>query len=173
MQPKEGHDGPYPAPVETAPRTVPRDWIDHNGHMNVGYYSIAMDRALDHLFEDHLGLGAPYVARENHGSYVVQMHMHYLGEILEGEVFTGRFALLDHDMKRMHIVGELVVGGQVRAMAEQLIMGVDLKTRRSAAYPDWAQARLTRMKADHAGQPRHPKIGTPLHLPQPKVEPQT
>jgi len=161
---QDGHDGPYPAPIETAPRTVPRDWIDHNGHMNVGYYSIAMDQAVDHLFEDHLGLGISHVERSRHGSYVVQMHMHYIGEILEGEVFTGRFILLDHDVKRMHILGELVVDGTVRAMAEQLVMGVDLTTRRSAEYPDWAQRRLAQMKSDHAHVPRPPQIGAPLAI---------
>ncbi|WP_316015143.1 thioesterase family protein [Roseobacter sp. HKCCA0434] len=160
----EGHDGPYPAPIETAPRRVPAEWIDYNGHMNVGYYSIAMDQALDRMFDAHLGLGAAYTERTRHGPYVLQMHMHYLGEILEGESFTARFTLLDHDAKRLHILGELVVDGTVRALSEQLIMGVDLETRRSAPYPDWAQARFARMLADHAHAPRPPQIGRPLGI---------
>lgn len=160
----DGHDGPYPGPITTPARQVPAEWIDHNGHMNVGYYSIALDQAVDHMFEDHLGLGLDYVARARQGSYVVQMHMHYIGEILQGESITGRFTLLDHDAKRMHIMGELVVDGTVRAMAEQLIMAVDLTTRRSTSYPDWAQARLAQMKSDHANHPRPPQLGAPLGI---------
>ena len=160
----DGHDGPYAAPIETLPRRVPAEWIDHNGHMNVGYYSIALDQALDHVFDDHLGLGLAYVERDKIGSYVIQAHMHYVGEILEGEVFTGRFTLLDHDAKRIHILGELVVDGTVRSLAEQLIMCVDLKTRRSRPYPDWAQKRLAQMLSDHADQPRPSQIGMPLAI---------
>lgn len=160
----DGHDGPYPAPVETAPGSVPADWIDYNGHMNVAYYTMAMDRAMDRLFEDHLGLGEAHAARARQGPYVIQMHMHYLGEVLEGEAFHCRFTLLDHDAKRLHLLSELVAGGEVRAMAEHLIMNVDLTTRRSAPYPDWAQARLARMLSDHAGVARPARLGAALGI---------
>ena len=172
-QPLSGHDGPYAAPLATAQRAVPADWIDYNGHMNVAYYTMAMDRAMDVMFDDHLGLGEAHAAANRQGPYVIQMHMHYLGEVLEGEQYACRFTLLDHDAKRLHILSELVVGDEVRAMAEHLVMNVDLEARRSAPYPDWAQARLARMKADHAVIPRPPRLGATLGIRrQPNTEPQ-
>lgn len=55
--PVSGHDGPYPAPVTIARQTVVAEWIDYNGHMNIGYYGIAFDRASDVLLSDHLWIG--------------------------------------------------------------------------------------------------------------------
>lgn len=164
--PPTGHDGPYPAPVEVAERIVQPDWIDYNGHMNVGYYGIAFDQALDVLASDHLGVGVEYLEAANHGPYVLQSHLHFLAELLEGERFVVRFRLLDHDAKRLHLFAEMVAPGkrQVCATQELMLMNVDHATGRSTPYPDWARRRFARMKADHAGLPPAPQIGAPLGI---------
>ncbi|QPH52850.1 thioesterase family protein [Pontivivens ytuae] len=162
-RPLTGHDGPYAAPFETSEQTVPPEWIDYNGHMNVAYYTMAIDRAQDEL-QDVLGLGEAHAKADRMGPYVLQTHMHYLGEMLEGATFHGRFLLLDHDTKRMHIWAELVSEGEVRATSELMVMNVDLDARRGAPFPDWALKRLERMKADHAAVPHPPRIGAPLGL---------
>ena len=36
---------------------VRKEWIDYNGHMNVAYYVLAFDLALDVLYE-RMGIGA-------------------------------------------------------------------------------------------------------------------
>lgn len=159
-----GHDGPYPAPIESPEREVPADWIDYNGHMNVAYYTMAIDQGSDVMFEDHLGLGEAHSRVNGQGPYVVQMHLHYLGEILAGERFTVRLTLLDWDAKRLHLGSQVCVAGEVRASAEQMLVNVDLGARRTVAYPDWAQARLARMLADHADVPRSPQLGRALGI---------
>ncbi|MFC3117427.1 thioesterase family protein [Jhaorihella thermophila] len=88
-QPLTGHDGPYPAPVVVPDRVVQPEWIDYNGHMNVGYYGIAFDNALDVLLSEHLGVGVEHVEAAGQGPYVVQSHMHFLAEMLEGQRFFG------------------------------------------------------------------------------------
>ena len=49
----------HPDPLITRRLSVSPDWIDYNGHMNVGYYGVAFDKATDALL-DLLGLGEAY-----------------------------------------------------------------------------------------------------------------
>jgi acyl-CoA thioester hydrolase len=162
--PLTGHDGPYPAPVETPARTVQPGWIDYNGHMNVGYYSIAFDEALDVVLADHLGIGAEHVAQSKQGPYVIQAHLHYLREMKLGQEFAVRFRLLDHDAKRLHFHAEMVLGGETAALQEIIVVNVDHASGRSAPYPDWAVARFAQMKSDHAALPAAQRQGAPIGL---------
>lgn len=160
----EGHDGPYDAPVKIGPRKVSADWIDYNGHMNVAYYTMAFDQAVDVFLEEHLGIGETFAAREKMGPYALQAHIHYLGELLEGEAFTVEIILHEQDARRMHLVMVMKKAdtGAISAVCEQVLMNVDLTARRSAPYPDWAQARLAAMQAGHAGITRPPQMGQPI-----------
>lgn len=161
----QGHDGPYPAPVETAPRRVEPDWIDYNGHMNVAYYTMAADQAIDRFLEDHLGLGEAFAVAERMGPYALQSSIRYLAEMLEGETFTTRIQLIDADAKRLHIFCEITkANGSIAATVEQMLMNVDLGARRAAPYPDWAQARIAQMKADHASLPSPIGLGAPIGI---------
>lgn len=163
--PPSGHDGPYPAPVEVSGQRVRAEWIDYNGHMNVGYYGIAFDQASDVLLSDHLGLGAEYVAATGQGPYALQTHTHFLRELLEGAAFSVRFRLIDHDAKRMHLYAEMVAqDGTVAATQELILMNVDHGTGRGAPYPGWAVRRLARMQEDHAGLARPDRLGAPIGL---------
>lgn len=169
QDPQDGHDGPYTAPVVVPGLTVLPEWIDHNGHMNVGFYGIAFDQAADVLFVDHLGIGGAYVETRKQGSFVLQEQTLFLNELREGEGFSVRFRLLDHDSKRMHVLAEMVrdADGVVCATQEVVSMNVDHGARRAAPYPDWVVARLARMKADHAGLDASPHQGAPIGLRRP------
>ena len=50
----KGFDGPYEAPLKLPTRKVLKSWIDYNGHMNVAYYTLAFDKALDDFLEKNL-----------------------------------------------------------------------------------------------------------------------
>ncbi|MCE8553598.1 thioesterase family protein [Ruegeria pomeroyi] len=164
--PQSGHDGPYPAPVEVLGFTVRPEWIDYNGHMNVGYYGVAFDQALDVMLEEQLGLGKTYVETAGAGPYILQSHVQFRRELLEGEAFHLRFRLLDHDAKRLIYFGEMYADrdGVLCATQEALIMNVSQETGRGATFPDWARARLARMLADHRALPLHPAVGAALGL---------
>ena len=43
--------------------TVEPAWIDYNGHLNMAYYNVLFDRAVDEVFE-LLGCGADYVKKQ-------------------------------------------------------------------------------------------------------------
>ncbi len=50
-------------PVTLYETQVNDDWVDFNGHMNVAYYAILFDHALD-AFLDIVDLGHAYTRRE-------------------------------------------------------------------------------------------------------------
>ena len=62
-------------------QSVNKDWIDYNGHMNVAYYTLAFDKALDDFLEDILEIGPTFVKKEKQGPYSLQANYHYLNEL--------------------------------------------------------------------------------------------
>ena len=53
-------------------QNVDEDWIDYNGHMNVAYYTLAFDKALDDFLETNLKIGPSFVKKEKQGPYSLQ-----------------------------------------------------------------------------------------------------
>ena len=165
MTPVEGHDAPYDAPVVMPERAVPPEWIDYNGHMNVAYYIMAIDQALDRFLEDELGIGEFHAARVRQGPYALQSHLQYLGELLEGTKFSVAIRLIDCDAKRIHMFIELIdETGELAATCEQMLINVDLETRRSTPYPDWAQARMLAMIASHSKLDMPAQLGASIGI---------
>ena len=162
------------APLEAPVRTVLPEWIDYNGHMNVAFYSLAFDQSLDVILEEVLGIGPGYVRERSHGPYVVQNHIHYLLELLEGEEFQVRFRMLDADAKRIHVFLEMfrTRDGALVATSEQLIVNVDLARRRSAPFPEDRAERIRQVRDGHAALPQPKQAGCALAIrrkPTPEV----
>ena len=86
-------------------QNVKREWIDYNGHMNVAYYTLAFDKALDFFFEDVLGIGPSFVEKNKEGPFALKASYNYFSELLEGEHFFVDISILDFDFKRVHIFG--------------------------------------------------------------------
>src|SRR5882757_4743277 len=60
-------DMPLPsAPFLSSVMQIEPQWIDHNGHLNMAYYNVMFDRAIDEMWLQ-LGMGPPYV-RERQGA---------------------------------------------------------------------------------------------------------
>ncbi len=155
----------FDSPITTSPKTVPASWIDYNGHMNVSYYSMAFDQAIDEVFETVLGIGISHTKKVGQGPYVLQNNLHYLDELLEAAEFTINLQLVDHDAKRLHLFLEMVnAKGSVCATSEQLLMNVDLTTRRSTPYSDWVSQRLMFLQDAHDKLPKPEHLGAKLGI---------
>lgn len=135
-------------PMNILEATVLPEWIDYNGHMNVGYYNVAFDKATDGLF-DYLDMGLDYVKRENKSFFTLQTNVHYIGEVLEGTKLRYTVQLLDHDRKRVHAYFEMFNEdeGYLSATSEQMMVHVDMESRRSADMPDDLFARVEALAA--------------------------
>lgn len=139
-------------PLHILDATVLTDWIDYNGHMNVGYYNVAFDRATDALF-DRLGIGVDYVRSTNRSFFTLETHVHYVGEVLEGAPLRYDVQLLDHDAKRIHVFFRMfhATEGFLSATSEQMCLHVDMATRRSAEMPAEILANVDRLANDQNG----------------------
>ena len=146
-----GHDGPYNSPVKLPAKKVLKSWIDYNGHMNVAFYTMAIDKSLDIFLEKTLGLGETHAKQNNQGPFVVQANFHYLNEMRYNDSFFVQASLIDFDSKKMHLCLEIVSKEKkmIMAVSEQLMLNVNLIKRKTENYPDWALERLTLMKDNH------------------------
>lgn len=152
-------------PIRTATRQVPAEWIDYNGHMNVAYYVMAIDKALDDAF-DELGMGVALVESHRMGPMALVNQIHYLDELLEGQHYYCEFQILDGDHKRIHLFVTMhhVEKGTVAATYESLSMNVDLEKRRSTDYPPEVQQRVIALREAHASLPRPPQAGARIGI---------
>ena len=126
------------SPYRTKNQVVLSDWIDYNGHMNVAYYTLAFDKALDFFFEDVLNIGPSFVEKNKEGPFALKASYNYFSELLEGENFFVDISILDFDSKRVHVFGEMRKYGslELSAVFETVLMNMDLDERKVKKYPD-------------------------------------
>ncbi|HEY5299232.1 MAG TPA: thioesterase family protein [Acetobacteraceae bacterium] len=112
------------------------EWIDSNGHMNLAYYIVVFDQALDVVF-DSLDIGTAYRRRSGSSTFAVETHTLYLREVIEGEAVRVTSRLLGVDAKRLHWFQEMhhLASGEIAASLEQMNLHIDLRTRRVAPWP--------------------------------------
>jgi acyl-CoA thioester hydrolase len=149
-----------PAPFASGGTVVRPEWIDYNGHMNVGYYHVAFDVAADEFFE-FLGL-TPEFRREHHcTTFALESHLNFLREVKEGDPLRFEARLLDHDAKRIHFYQEMfhATEGYLAASCESLSAYVSQQTRRTAPMPATLSSRLSRIGEAHALLARPWQIG--------------
>lgn len=118
-------------PMVSLAMQVPRDWVDYNGHMNEAHYLRAFSDATDQMLE-WAGMDADCVA-EGHSVFTIETHIRHLGEVDIGDHFEVRTRVIEGGAKKLHVWHELCVGEALCATGEQLLLHMDLSTRRSAA----------------------------------------
>src|ERR1700743_1359825 len=94
-----------PTPFVSSVMRVEPGWIDHNGHLNMAYYNVLFDRAVDEVYE-FLGLGPSYVEPAGMPTFTAEVHLRYLRELLVDAPVRVTFQLLGFDGKRMHYFEE-------------------------------------------------------------------
>src|SRR5215471_12538393 len=96
----------FPAPFDRYQGEVRPEWIDHNGHMNLAYYTVLFDYATDQMF-DVLDLGLAYRRRTELGTFVTETHNRYERELLVGDQVRVTIQILLADDKRLHLAHEM------------------------------------------------------------------
>jgi len=139
------------APFVSSVMRVEPQWIDYNGHLNMAYYNVLFDRAVDETYE-LIGVGAAYVASRRQSIFTAEVHVRYLRELRAGDPVRVTFQLLDYDAKRLHYFEQLfhAEGGWVSATSENLSLHVDMTSKKTVAFPREVAARLAEMKGSHA-----------------------
>jgi acyl-CoA thioester hydrolase len=153
------------APFVSSIMRVEPAWIDYNGHLNMAFYNLLIDRTVDEAFE-LVGLGQDYVSERNASYFTAEAHVRYLRELAVDAPVRASLQLLDYDNKRIHFFAELhhASEGWLSATSEQLALHIDLGTRRVAPWPDDILERLSAMKASHGALPRPEAAGRPIAM---------
>jgi acyl-CoA thioester hydrolase len=148
------------APFVSSIMRIEPPWIDYNGHLNMAYYHVLFDRAVDEAFA-LVGIGPAYVKRRRHSFFTAEVHARYLRELNAADPVRVTLQLLDCDAKRLHFFQRLfhATDGWVSATSEQLALHVDMEAKKAAPFPDDVAGSLAAMKASHALLPRPAAAG--------------
>ena len=141
------------------------EWIDYNGHMNVAYYLLAFDQAVDSFFES-LGIDESYRKTARGGTYAAECHVTYQRELFAGDPLSITAQLIGYDEKRIHFIQTMAHEEKeyVAATGEWLSLHVHLDRRRVSPMPKPILDRLGEIYAVHRHLPRPPQVGRAIGL---------
>jgi len=156
----------FSAPFVSSLMRVEPGWIDYNGHLNMAYYNVLFDRAVDEAYE-LLGCGLAYVQNSRHSCFTAEAHVRYLRELHAGDPVRVTFQLIDFDSKRLHYFEQLFHAEEhwLSATSENMALHVDMDARKTASFPAAITDRLARMKAAHAALPLPQGLGRRIAMP--------
>ena len=155
----------WQAPYIVPDQNLEPDWIDYNGHLNMAFYNVLFDRAVDHLY-DALGIGEEYVRTGGGSCFTLQAHVSYLDELTVRDPVSVTLQLVDFDSKRLHYFLSMTNAnkGGLAATSENLAMHVDMNTRRSAPFPEPALERIASLHEAHSRLPVPEQLGRTIGI---------
>ena len=156
------------APFDRYRDHVRPEWIDGNGHMNVGYYLVVFDYATDE-FLSWVGLDARHRREYRVTTFCLEAHVSYHREVRSADPLRFTTLLLGHDAKRLHYVHAMyhATGGHLAATNELMSLHVSEATRRGAPMAPEILERLARVQKAHDALPRPPQVGRTIGLTAP------
>ena len=155
------------APFVSSAMRVEPQWIDYNGHLNMAYYHVLFDRAVDEVFS-LIGLDQDYVETRKSSFFAAECHVLYKRELTAQDLVRVTAQLIAFDDKRLHYYLEMrhASEGWLAATSENLSLHVDMSSRRVTSFPADILANLAIMKAAHAQMPRPATVGRMIGMPQ-------
>jgi acyl-CoA thioester hydrolase len=144
-------------------------WIDYNGHLNMAYYNVMFDRAIDELWL-RLGIGPTYMKERHCSTFTAECHVRYLREIHLGDPVQVGVLLVAADEKRLHTFEELRHASErwLSATSENMTVHIDMAARKTAPFPSDIRARIEAVANAHAAVPRPEGIGRKITMPSKK-----
>jgi len=154
------------APFVSSVMRVEPGWIDYNGHLNMAYYNVLFDRAVDEVYL-LAGIGEDYLKKCRRTFFTAETHLRYLRELHAGDEVRVTFQLLDYDSKRLHFFEQLfhAAEGWVSATSECLTLHVDMDKKKTAPFPNDVARTLAAMTASHSRLPRPEAAGRRISMP--------
>jgi acyl-CoA thioester hydrolase len=159
-----------PAPFLTSVMQIEPAWIDYNGHLNMAYYNVMFDRAIDELWLQ-LGIGPEYMKARGGSTFTAECHVRYLREIHLGDPAQVSILLVAADEKRLHTFKELrhAEEGWLSATSENMTIHMDMSARKTAPFPPDVAERVQALAAAHRSVPRPEGIGRSVAMPSKKL----
>ena len=155
-----------PAPFLSSVMQIEPAWIDYNGHLNMAYYNVMFDRAIDELWLQ-LGIGPGYMRERGGSTFTAECHVRYIREIHLGDPVQVSILLVAADEKRLHTFEELrhADEGWLSATSENMTIHIDMAARKTAPFPSDIRARIQVLADAHATLARPEGIGRKVAMP--------
>ncbi len=130
--------------------TIPVDYLDEMGHMNVMWYTYVYSQAIRHVLES-VGLDREYIESQRKGTFAMEKHLRYLAEVRVGEQVSVYTRVVDRQGSRFHLIQFMVNDSRTRLAStmETVSTHVDLTERRSAPFPPEIAAEFDGLVARH------------------------
>lgn len=149
--------------------TVPPEFEDTNGHMNIRHYFDLQTRAVAGLFERigyTLGEGGPRV-----GPFTLEQHLRYHREVLVGHEVSAHLRLVGRDDRLLHGMAFLVNRTErVLANTFEFVLGnVDLDERRLTPFAGPAADAVDREIEQHCDVGWEVPVFAPTGLRRPSI----
>jgi len=137
-------------PLHTYETNIRTEWIDEYGHMNVAHYVTVCDQAT-WAFWQFVNAGRQLEERNGHEYVILESHVHYLNEVLEGDPVHVTTQLLDHDDKRFVLFHRMWrdTDGMLSATNEVKGLAFNLPERRIESFLPQVRERLGRIQEAH------------------------
>ena len=128
--------------------TITEEMCDLNGHMNVLYYAQIFEDEFP--FYSSLGFTSDYF-QEGYSFFTLEMNIRYLKEMKQGEIASPCFRYFAVKPKLIHYGGIILnESGDVSAITENVLVHVDMNTRRSCEMNEETISHLNGMLKEHA-----------------------
>ena len=153
-------------PFRASVMQIEPQWIDYNGHLNMAYYNVLFDRAIDELWLQ-IGIGPDYMKARGGSTFTAECHVRYLREIHLGDPAQVSITLVAADEKRLHTFEELrhATEGWLSATSENMTIHMDMAARKTAPFPPDIRARITALAQAHSAHPYPEGIGRKIAMP--------
>lgn len=148
------------------------EWIDVNGHMNVAYYVLAFDRAVDDLWA-RIGITEDYIRRTRGSTFAVEHHVTWQRELTEGEPYVITSQVIAFDEKRIHQFQRMYHAKErfLAATGEWMNLHVDLERRRVSHWPDATIEKLHELAKEQGDLPSPEELGSRMRVRKPIYPP--
>ena len=131
--------------------TIPEDYRDENGHMNMRWYLAIFDDAGD-VLHDRVGLSREYHSRHKTGTFDLEHHLHFLSEVNPADEVAVYMRFVARSAKRLHYLMFMVnvTRGRLAAIFECMNAFADLTTRKTAPFPEEIFLKIDEILEQHS-----------------------
>ena len=117
--------------------SIKQEWVDYNDHMNMAYYVLIFDQALE-VALGKFKMGESSAKDLNRSTMVVETNTKYLSEVKQGDEIDINMTYFDHDKKRLHIKMEMIEKSKkkISATIEWISLYIDLSQRKVTEFEE-------------------------------------
>tara|TARA_B100001063_G_C16597606_1_gene468953 strand:- start:101 stop:571 length:471 start_codon:yes stop_codon:yes gene_type:complete len=117
-------------------KSIIKDWIDYNDHMNVSYYLLIFDKYGADILNDTFKMGEHSAKTTGKSTMIVESNITYNQELKLGDEVDVNLIYFDHDIKRLQYKMEMINKKEkfLASTIEVLALYVDLNTRKVSEF---------------------------------------